>query len=141
MVGGGRAVRLRQNNGAGRIWGSSPWCGGRKGRSGDSCRGRLGHDDVRPRAITPEEREDGARLLAVKSTSDRLKGRLNSSATIVVRWDERFDQLPECRPGVSRSLENGWGDSLEPVLTEFEGFAAVGGSPSFSSSAHGEGLD
>jgi hypothetical protein len=65
---------------------------------------------------------------------------LDGSAAVVVRWDEGFDKLPECRPWVTRGFEDSRGDSLEPILAKFEGFAAIGGSASFPGSPHSEGL-
>ena len=65
---------------------------------------------------------------------------MDGNAAVVVRWDEGFDKLPECRPWVSRRFQHRRGDSLKSVLSQFKGFAAVGGSAAFAGGPHNKGL-
>ena len=102
--------------------------------------GGFGHGHIRPGSVTTEKSEESVGLLAVQGTSQGLKSGLDRGATVFIDRDHRLDQLFEGRAGEARRLHDSGGDSLEPILAEFQIFTAIGGSATFAGSAHGEGL-
>ena len=107
----------------------------KKGADGQGQCGARGNGGVicvvKAGGVVTHQSKDRLSLHCVQCAGNGLEGSRDGRAAVGVVGQCGFDELPECRPRVSACLDDNGRDAVEPVLADFQGFAACCGGASF----------